>query len=114
MKAGVFTSRAMMRNLVCLLVLGLMVLIIVRPRTESSSEGTQLVEERDTSVAVTKGQERSFDARDGEEQDPGVDMIVQVGEREQPSLNELLAGHDKRRELVSRVCHDQRDDLEAR
>ena len=41
-------------------------------------------------------------------------MIVQVGEREQPSLSELLAGHDKRRELVSRVCHDQRKDLEAR
>ena len=102
-----------MRNLVSLLFLGLIVLIIVRPRTESSSEGTQVVEEREASVTVMKEQERSSDARDGE-QDPGVDMIVQVGEREQPSLSELLAGHDKRRELVSRVCHDQRDDLEAR
>ena len=71
MKAGVFTSRAMMRNLVCLLVLGLIVLIIVRPRTESSSEGTQVVEEREGSVTVMKGQESGLDLRGGEEEDPG-------------------------------------------
>ena len=41
-------------------------------------------------------------------------MIVQIDEREQPSLSDLLAGYNKRRELVSRVCHDQREDLEDR
>ena len=103
-----------MRNLVCLLVLGLILLIVVRPRTEYSSEGTQLVEESEGSVTVMKGQESGLDIRGGDEEDPGVDMLVKIGEREQPSLSELMAGYGKRRELVSRVCHDQREDLEAR
>ena len=103
-----------MRNVVCLLVLGLMVLIVVRPRTDDSREGTQLVEERDSSVTVMKGLERGLDSRVGDEEDLGVDMTVKFDEREQPSLSELLAGYDKRRELVSRVCDQQRDDLEDR
>ena len=114
MKAGVFTSRAMMKNLVCLLVLGLMVLNIVRLRTGSRREETQLVEGKEGSVAVMKEQERGLDSRGCDEEDRGVEVTEQVGEREQPALSELLDGYDERRELVGRVCHEQREDLEAR